>query len=767
MQNAFTMLRRNQARIHAPLLVVLLIGSHAFPVFAEEGSSYLGRPLIEVLNEMKARGLPLVFSTAVVGEDLRVTVEPAATDLRAVLEEILAPLGLKTREGPGGSVLVVPRGEGAGIRRGRGLVTEVVVTPSKLSLVQQEQASRLTVTNKDAVLVPTIGGDVSRVVELLPGIAAPDNSAAFNVRGSQARDVSVILDGLELYEPFHLQSLQSPFSFIDAKIVDRIDFFGGGFTVDMGDRHGGVVKMSTWLPEDPHRTRIELGTLNTRVSHGAPIAAGSGSWLVSARSWYPEALRDTMELGESGLDPTFGDLYAKASFSVDPHTVLSVHGLFAYDRLDYAEEDGNETVDSKNRSGYLWFRLMRSWSKTVFSETVLSGGRIDRSREGVSEPEDVIHLVRDDRTVDFFGLKHDSTWRISDAQMLKAGAEVRKLTAEYQYSSGLPGEVDSLELDPKGTSYAVYVAHRARAGPDLVTEFGVRWDRQTVTQDNQVSPRFHAVWRAGERSELRMGLGRFFQSQRILELHVEDRETDFLQAELSTQADLTFQHRFPSGIRFRLDGYFRRLTRVHPRWENLFNPIELYPETEVDRVTVAPDRARSFGAELLLRSDPNRPLAWWVSYTRSTVEDRIAGRYVPRSWDQTHSVKFLLGYRPGDRWWVSLSGAAHTGWPTTPVFGEIVSLPNGSTEIEPILGERNSVRYPSYWRLDVKASRSFTVGRGRLRLDLEVVNVTDRDNVCCVDEFEFTALPGGTVDVRTTYDPWLGITPSASILWEF
>ncbi len=834
--------RKSQlATLLACALTLLLVGPGAG--FAARRPVYRGRPLIEALERLQAEGLHLIYSTAVVSEEIVVTVEPAVTEPRAILDEILPPLGLEARDGPGGSVLIVGtphpapgKLDGRVVSAGRrrpiprasvrilgtelqtitrpdgtfeipfvpvgtyevaasasgfsnvlvvnvrvspgsttelavtlealpSFVEEIVVTPSRHAIVRQEQSSRMTLRNEDAVLVPTIGGDVSRVVELLPGVAAPDNSAAFSVRGSEARDVSLVLDGLELYEPFHLQSFQSPFSIIDSRIVDTIEFLGGGFTADFGDRHGGFVQLTTALPEGSRRTGIELGTLNSRVSYGAPLS--SGSLLLSARAWYPEALRDAIELGETGVDPRFSDVYLKYSQGVSPRTVVSAHALMAYDRLEFTEPDGNERVDSQNRSAYLWVRALTSWSPGVFSETVLSAGRLDRSRQGISEPEDEPITVDDDRTVEFFRLRHDLTCEVSSSHLLRAGFEVRPLEGDYRYATEAAGGATTRELDPSGKSFGAYMAHRAAVSENLATELGLRWDRQTYTDDTQLSPRFNAIWRAGERSELRVGWGRFFQSQRIHELRVEDGETSFLPAEVSRQVVMTFQHRFLPWLRLRLDAYDRRLSRVRPRYENLFNPLELFPETETDRVLVAPRRAQSRGVELLLRGDPSQALHWWASYARSSAEDVIDGTEAPRSWDQPHAGKFLVGYRWDRGWAVSVSGTVHSGWPTTPVSGEARTLPDGSVVIDPVRGPRNSERFPTYARLDVKASRAISLAWGRLRVDLEVVNVTDRNNVCCVDEFVFAQRPDGTVDVRRELNYWLGFTPSFSLLWEF
>lgn len=735
---------------HLGSVAVALILGLAPLAAAEENPEFRGRRLASVLQDLRARGLNLIYSSAVVTGDLVVTVEPESERPRAILDEILPPLGLTARDGPAGSILIVRSPQQAPEPRPSYpvFVEEIVVTPGKLSIVRQDPVSPRTVRHESVLLVPSIGADVSRVIESLPGVTAPDHSAAFSLRGGQPRDAALVLDGLELYEPFHLTSFQSPFSFVDSGIVDRIDVYGGGLTADFGDRHGGFVTMSTWAPEDPYRTRIEIGSLNSRFAYGAPTA--SGSFLISARTWYPEALRDTMELGEDGLDPRFSDAYVRASFHVSPRTSLSVHALAADDRLEFSEAEENESVDYRSRSSYVWLRALQAWSPEMYSETVLSAGRLDRSREGISEPEDEIVAVSDERAVDLLGLRQDWTWEISGSQLLRAGFDVRRLKAEYRYARSAV----SSRLDPAGTSGGIYLAHRARLSPDFATEVGVRWDRQSHTNDHQWSPRLNAVWHPGERSEVRLGLGGFHQSQRIHELHIEDGETAFAPAELSRQAELTWQQELPGRLSLRLDGYYRRLSRLQPRYENLFNPIELFPETEADRVRVKPERARLYGAEILLSGGSDRRFHGWVSYAWSSATDVIDGKGVPRSWDQTHAVKWLFGYRPGERWSLSLSGSAHTGWPTTPV-----TAPGA-------LGPRNSDRFPDYARFDAKASRAFPLSGGRLRLDLEIVNLTDRENVCCVDEISFETREDGTVDVLRELDSWLGITPSLSVTLE-
>jgi hypothetical protein len=112
-------------------------------------------------------------------------------------------------------------------------------------------------------------------------------------------------------------------------------------------------------------------------------------------------------------------------------------------------------------------------------------------------------------------------------------------------------------------------------------------------------------------------------------------------------------------------------------------------------------------------------------------------------------------------------GLAHTGWPTTPVSGEIVPGDGGELRVEPVVGERNSDRYPSFFRLDLRISKTFRTAHGELELFAEVLNATDRDNVCCTEDFELEIGPGGTVLTRPELRYWAPIVPTLGVGWRF
>jgi len=53
-------------------------------------------------------------------------------------------------------------------------------------------------------------------VTLLPGTAANDVTAQFNVHGGRRDEVLILLDGQELYETYHLQEFDRAISVVEA-----------------------------------------------------------------------------------------------------------------------------------------------------------------------------------------------------------------------------------------------------------------------------------------------------------------------------------------------------------------------------------------------------------------------------------------------------------------------------------------------------------------------------------------------------------------------
>jgi outer membrane receptor protein involved in Fe transport len=298
-------------------------------------------------------------------------------------------------------------------------------------------------------------------------------------------------------------------------------------------------------------------------------------------------------------------------------------------------------------------------------------------------------------------------------------------------------------------------------------EFGVRADRQTFTAETEISPRVNLALALGPRRALRLGWGRFHQPQGPQELQVEDGVTGVFPAQRAEHLSVHFDHAFAGGVGLGLGAYSKEMTRLRPRYENIFNPMVIFPEIEPDRVRIAAARGRATGIEVILSLDRGRAFGWWAGYALARAEDKIDGLYVPRSRDQRHTLNLVVHRRFGDAWDVTLAGQYHSGWPTTSVRAEPAQNPDGSPAIRALMGPRNAERLPPFHRLDLQVRRRFRLGRGTLGAFLEITNLYGRENVCCADGFRYLMQPDGSVRVERQEGFWLRQAPVCGLAWEF
>jgi outer membrane receptor protein involved in Fe transport len=207
------------------------------------------------------------------------------------------------------------------------------------------------------------------------------------------------------------------------------------------------------------------------------------------------------------------------------------------------------------------------------------------------------------------------------------------------------------------------------------------------------------------------------------------------------------------------------MTHVRPRWENLDNPYDLFPEAQDDRVLLTPARGRARGIELLLAGRANPRFTWNASYAFAHAEENLAGQWVPRARDQRHAFYADATYAPNPRWQFSAAWQYHSGWPTTDVIYSLAPLTNGRRLLVSTNGPVYGLRLPDYHRLDARATRRVALRRGELRLFLDLFNAYDRTNLVGYDH-NVTVTGTQVADVKTPRDQ-LPLLPSLGAGWEF
>ena len=751
-----------------------------------------GRPVAAVLGELVQRGWRFAYSTNLIGEDLLVEQEPSTRAPVEMVREILRPHRLTVREH--GELLLVVRMTEAEIsalapvaefqtvesESNERLVETITVSASRYELSRDLSNTRFYLDQQSVEALPDIGDDPVRATQRLPGVASAPYSSSGYVRGGERSETNIFLNGHRLLDPFHVRDFQSVFSSIDNRAINGIEVYTGGFPVLYGNGLSGLVLIDALNPDSPNRTELGISAYNSSLLASRTSSDGDVQWLVSARRGNLDLILDD-DFG----DPSYYDVFGQLSINLTPTTQLSINALHARDNaLVVLENDIEEEEESNSDTDntQVWLRLDSEWSDELRSTTVLSFARLDTARFGTTNnADDYVSFASDRRNVTELVFRQDWSWDAAERHKMLWGMQFERGEAEYEYRSEvtyfelaelLAGtdetELSSAQLAPELDSFSLYLSDRWRIRDNTVLDLGLRWDTQTFTtgtSGSQLSPRIGVFHALTPQTDFRVSWGRYHQAQAIGRLQVEDGVTRYWPAQRADQWIASLNHRLSERYSLRVEAFEKTVDRPRPRYENLFDPFTVNPELAPDRVLLTPLSATMRGLEVSLRFDGGNGFDWWAAYTIANAEDRFVGRSEPRSWDQRHALLAGISWST-ERWQAALAMTVHSGWPRTPLSLIAGFDDEGEPELLPLVGERNSKRYPTFATIDARVSRKFDVRRGTLSVFAEVSNLTNRRNVCCSDfDIEEDATGNDMLDLSDDF--WPPLLPAIGILWEF
>lgn len=422
---------------------------------------------------------------------------------------------------------------------------EINVTASA-SLLTDEPTAAVALDHRQIQELPHFGDDLYRAIAVLPSTTGADFSARFAIRGGLYDETLVNLDGQELMEPFHLKDFQGIFSILDPEMIGGVELTPGGFTAEYGDRMTGVLDMVARSPSQT-RTGFGISFTNAWANSVGRFAGGKGSWIALARRGYLDIILNAAGADDDGNDPPdprYWDLFGKLSFSPSPSHSLSLAVLLADDDLIFKQDDEDEFADVETgyTSRYAWLSSLNALSSSSFVTAALYVGEVsvDRGFVVINDPGSEELFLNDIRGSRLLGLRTGWEHDLSKRHYFRWGFDLRHYETDYDYELNAviedpindprfyPGNrVFSFHDTYEGEQYSLYATDRIRISDRFTAEIGLRFDHQTLIDDDQLNPRVNLLYRVGKTGALRLGWGHFAQSQRPYELMVQFGQTEF------------------------------------------------------------------------------------------------------------------------------------------------------------------------------------------------------------------------------------------------
>ncbi len=704
----------------------------SFSTFAD-----VTRSLVDFLQAANAAGYRILFSSALVRPYYQVTFDNESSITLEQIQTALTAYGLELKPTRDESYLVVsiqPPEEippAASTPNNYRTIQEVVVNASAHQFQMAHIGSSLSFDKENLSKRPAIANDALRVSSRLPGAANNGVSARSSIRGGRENEMLITFNGMRLYEPFHLHQFNQLFSVVDSRTIDSIDVLTGGFPATYGDRLSGVTVLNTMAPGTVDDSK-EIGIGLYTASYLQTLSVGQHDLVISLRRSTIDLILDAAEhdLGT----PSFGDLHIQYQFNLDEQSTFLANILWFGDDLAINNSSYSESMDSSFSSLYTWLSYRREKESGATTETKIGFTAIKDDREGfVNKPEMVSGSLADDQEFRVYTLEHTRQYDFGNS-LLNVGATYRYLDAEYGFRSELRvdprfanisnferPEALQFEESELGQQLAAFISYKHRILRPLYVEAGFRMDSQDYLSSGwskQVTPRLNLLYRFPSAGELRVGLGKFSQSQGIHELDASDGIRFFQQPQKANHYVLSYKQSF-SHLDLKIEAYRKVTDEPEFYFENLTDPLAIVPELQVDRTLIDPSRAVSKGIELSVSGDW-RGNDFWLNYTQAEVEETIDGHSVRRSSDQKHAAN--IGWsRQFRRWQLAVESTYHSGWPTTELTLDSVGNANRPN--------RNDRRLPHYLTVDVKGTRQWELNNSKFRLEIGVTNLFNRNNV--------------------------------------
>lgn len=670
-----------------------------------------------------------------------------------VRREIAVPEG-KTLE------LTIPLSEGTGT-----YTESVTVAADRFRAPEPGVASQQMLGSADIQnLRGVLADDPLRAVQVLPGVAAADDlRSEFSVRGSPFTHLNMTVDGFSTPYVLHTvraiedQSASGSVAMINSDILQDVTLLNGGYAQRYGDRTGAELDFRLREGSRERRqARVAVSGTSASVVVEGPIgSAKRGSWLVTARQSYLQLLVERLVDDGEGFTFGFSDTQGKIVFDLSPSQRAEFTVLAGHSKLEERREDldNQDLFTGRNASAI----AIGTWRLTK-SRGVLTARMLGSLNQFSNDTTDLVTL--DDGHDKEAAARVDGSMTFTPHLQFDAGAQGEYVdeTRFRQRFNGALGRYRTInDFQGRGTRSGAYASLHVTTGPVTFVP-GARVDHWTVTGETTASPWMQFDWQLPRGSAIRGGAGVYRQfpefEQVIGALGLPDAP-----AQRAEQYDLGFEQRLGQSMRATVtlfdreeDGFFRR-----PGAET-----RLVNGRVVRGVATAPyeNQLEGFarGVEFLLQRRSTHGVSGWLAYSygRTRRTDQLTHETYWADLDQRHAVNLYLSFRISDRTNVSTKIRAGTNVPAPGYY-----VQQGDNFF--VSSSRNTLRLPTYSRVDVRANRTFNWSRKRLTLFAEVINLLNRENV----RFNPPGINGATGRASNLYESLIPIVPSAGILIEF
>ena len=643
--------------------------------------------------------------------------------------------------------------------------TEVLVTAERQKFERSMESSQIALDLREINSAPAfVEPDVFRTLQMLPGVqTTSDFSSALYVRGSTPDQNLIMLDGIAVYNPYHLGGI---FSTFNTDAIKEADFHAGGFPARYGGRMGAILNV---INREGNTEKItgsaNLSLISSKALIEGPIPKWKGmkgSWMISGRRTYIDKVVDALALpsGSKNSDGSdvplrfpyyFYDYQIKANLDIDRDHRLTFTRFYGDDVLDFSYEDPSETVrnenvtiqqDSKFGLDWPWGNqtngLTWRWivSPKMITKTFLSNSRYRFDFDLFFQNRD-LYTYSDSTAINFINfnwniydiikdrtLETEVQYKYSNDHEITGGFQIKKIRFDLGIQYDLETQDTSFTWNPlslKNNTQEIsfFLQDRWEVSKRLKIRSGLRLTDYNLHKKIYADPRIGMKYHISDDIALKANWGLYHQFLTTANNQDENLRLVELWLGIPKEKPASVSEHVIGGVEY-----------MSPR--NIFYRIELYQKTFENLLTLKQDNANEYegtsqdstinefwdtrgnsnGIELLVKKSSGK-FNGWIGYTFSETKyyTEPSGWHNP-NFDRTHTINIVGNYDLTSDLELSAALTQSSGNPYTKILGRVYdweqSLYNDSYwyPIDSYLvGEKNTERYDDYFRVDIGMTR--------------------------------------------------------------
>ena len=603
-------------------------------------------------------------------------------------------------------------------------IDSVVVT-ARRPLMVYKQTGNIAVDIEQLKYAPLFAGekDIFKFLQLLPGVSAgKDGMSGLLVRGGSNDQTLILYDDVPIYNQAHAYGILSIFS---GETVQSAEVSKGYISPAYGSRLSALTQIRTREGDrQNHRQSLTVGTLSLAGTLDGPIKRDKGSYLISARYFFPEAV---LAIVDNAVRYGFYDVTGKLTYDIHRNHTLSL-GI-------YSGDDHMKNKEAHAENGFGWgnttasLRLESRWNDNLRSSVVAYYTYLQNRQETKFKDDGFSNWGKTTFKTHEFGARMTFDQRLSHIWTLEYGATFSHQRFEPMHTKSIiNGQHKNRGYSSEQlVSGALFLNNRFQWG-GWRADVGVRgaaYDnseqtRYAVEPRAQLSYDFgrdNSVWLSGTiNSQALVQFNRYYYSMPI------DFWTPFRDGRLqhAWQVSLGGRAKLHENLTLSVEGYYKRMRNLPLIYDSddflLNNGGFIY------------GTGRAFGIEAMLQYQTER-LSLTASYTYTDSRRRSDGVTYPFEYDVPHDFNAFVSYdvvkRPGRKHTFSLNVAWRSGLPY-----RLTNESYPDTDGNPIIGitAYPTMRMRNYFRADVSYNMERRKRNGVRNWQFSIINATWHKN---------------------------------------